>query len=91
MALDDLFIDVEPGTFTNVEPKRVQKHISRPFSRHVQYHDKEDRCLSSRCGSPTYITVDGVHLCMTHALIKLTEMINRLEGIEDEREASTAA
>ena len=40
--------------------------------------DQEMRCASRRCGSSTFVKVQGVPYCMTHALDKLNEMLHKL-------------
>jgi len=46
----------------------------------VRWFDKEMRCASKRCTSPTYIKVVGIPHCYTHALRKVNEMYVELEG-----------
>ncbi len=45
-------------------------------TKHVTWHDDEMRCTSRRCGSPTYIKVLGMPLCSTHAILKLSEILD---------------
>jgi len=40
--------------------------------------DRELRCASRGCGSPTYYKVDHIPYCTTHALRELNEMVMRL-------------
>jgi hypothetical protein len=37
--------------------------------------DKEMRCTSRRCGSPTFFKVRGMPLCMMHSLMELNRML----------------
>lgn len=41
----------------------------------VRFRDIPSRCVSRRCGSSTYIEVEGVRYCMMHAIRKLNEML----------------
>jgi hypothetical protein len=68
-----------------VHPPR--HHVSTRNTKHVKWYDKEMRCSNKwglkaiECGSPTYIRVNGLPLCMIHAILKLAEMLDPpLEG-----------
>jgi len=41
----------------------------------LRFHDTEARCASRGCSSPTYLRVQGVPKCGTHALIELNTML----------------
>lgn len=51
----------------------------------LKYHEKSERCASRGCGSPTYITVDNVRRCLTHALYELNRLIIAQDSILDSR------
>jgi hypothetical protein len=41
----------------------------------LRWFDREMRCTSRRCSSPTYSKVNGIPLCQMHALQKLNELL----------------
>jgi hypothetical protein len=47
-----------------------------------KFYDKEMRCLSRRCGSPTYYKLQGVPYCSKHIILKMNEMLIEL-GVEE--------
>lgn len=49
----------------------------------LRWFDREMRCLSKRCGAPTYLKVNGVALCWVHAIRRLNEIIVEMEGRYD--------
>ena len=51
-------------------------HKNSRNTKHVTWVDKELRCTSRRCGSPTYIKVQGMPLCSTHAILRLSELLD---------------
>lgn len=53
--------------------------IPEQTSKYVRWFDKEMRCASKGCSSPTYIKVEGVPYCMMHTIRKLTEILDALE------------
>jgi hypothetical protein len=58
-------------------------HKNSRNTKHVTWVDDETRCTSRRCGSPTYIKILGMPLCSTHAILKLSEILDpkpKLEG-----------
>lgn len=45
----------------------------------LRRYDREMRCASRRCGSPTYFKYKGVQLCMIHCLNKMNEDLYEYE------------
>lgn len=41
----------------------------------LRWYDKQGRCSSRGCGSPTYIRVMGAPYCTTHALYMLNKLL----------------
>ena len=41
----------------------------------LRFFDNEMLCTSRRCGSPTWIKVKGMPLCIAHALRELNQML----------------
>jgi len=41
----------------------------------ITYHDKEMRCASRGCSSPTYVKIRGVPRCSAHALREANDML----------------
>lgn len=48
----------------------------------LRWYDKEMRCASRGCSSPTYLKVQGVPYCGTHALHKMNELLIQLGILE---------
>ena len=62
------------------KPKQLSQHLTSlygvpPQKGPLKRYDKEMRCTSRRCGSPTYYKVEGMPLCTVHALKMLNELI----------------
>lgn len=66
------FTEVDVGSIIKTYPVPPQYGPLRQF-------DKEMRCMSGtklhRCGSSTFYKVNGVPMCMTHALRALNDII----------------
>lgn len=59
-----------------VKPKAVKpKYPPPPQNGPLKWFDKEMRCSSKGCGSPTYLKVEYKPLCSVHALRKLNELV----------------
>ena len=41
----------------------------------LRWYDKEMRCASRGCGSPTHCKVEGIPYCTMHSLRKLNDML----------------
>lgn len=41
----------------------------------IQYFDKEERCVSRGCGSPTHRTLYGIRYCFPHILDKCNDLL----------------
>lgn len=41
----------------------------------IRFFDKEMRCASRGCSSPTYIKIEGIPLCMMHTILRANEML----------------
>jgi len=41
----------------------------------LRWFDRELRCTSRRCNSPTYCKIKGMPLCSMHALVMLNDML----------------
>lgn len=63
------------GTVISDEPKHYP--VPEQFGP-LRWHDKEVRCASRGCASPTYLKVSRVPRCMVHALRELNEMLIEL-------------
>jgi hypothetical protein len=48
----------------------------------LRVHDREQRCASRGCGSPTYYTFDYVPRCSVHVLWIMSEIIREQRGGE---------
>lgn len=79
--------------FTEVDPTTILKEYPVPPQRGpLRQFDKEMRCMNGekqrRCGSSTFLKVNGVPKCMTHALNDLNNIIVELtegsDGDSDE-------
>jgi len=71
-----------------LEPKQVGYPPPPQFGP-LRWFDKEMRCASRGCGSPTYTQLEGIPRCGMHALKKMNEMLYELmEGNELNAEAS---
>jgi hypothetical protein len=44
----------------------------------LRFYDREMRCASRRCGSPTHMKVEGISYCNMHALRRLNELVVEL-------------
>jgi hypothetical protein len=42
----------------------------------IKYHDRHERCMSRRCGSPTHWSFRGVRYCYTHMVERVNEEFN---------------
>jgi hypothetical protein len=60
-------------------PHRTYKN--KRNTKHVKWCDTEMSCLSRRCGSPTWIKINGVPKCNTHAIIELSKLLDPEEII----------
>lgn len=47
----------------------------------LRHFDREMRCASRGCSSPTHFKLQGIPLCMIHCLRKMNEMLLAL-GVE---------
>jgi hypothetical protein len=47
----------------------------------IIWYDKEMRCASRGCSSPTYIRFDRVPTCMMHTILKCNELLSEAEDI----------
>ena len=65
-----------------LEPKQVG-YPSPPQFGPLRWFDKEMRCASRGCGSPTYIQLESIPRCSMHALKKMNEMLYELTGGND--------
>jgi hypothetical protein len=65
-----------------LKPK-VQVSNAPPQTGPLRYYDREMRCASRGCGSPTYTKVEHVPLCMTHALRKLNELVVQVTELRE--------
>lgn len=78
IGLDDEFIDGLLKEESRPKPDHVPTPIKPRQTLHpegpVSYSDKEMRCSERRCGSPTYIKVEGLSQCTTHAIRRLNNM-----------------
>jgi hypothetical protein len=45
----------------------------------IRFYDKEMRCTSRGCSSPTYICLDRIPLCMMHVILKCNELLGDVE------------
>jgi hypothetical protein len=52
-----------------------QGYPAPPQTGPLRFSDREAICTTRRCGSPTYLKVQGAPKCMMHALIELNEML----------------
>lgn len=41
----------------------------------LRFTDRESRCASRGCSSPTYLKLEGVPRCSAHALVMMNEML----------------
>lgn len=85
IELSDDFID---GLLAGQEPRK--EHVPTPVKTKtalkfdpennpkgvIRYYDKEMRCASRGCSSPTYIKVNGVPRCSAHALREANDMLH---------------
>lgn len=56
----------------------ILKHEDEPRSTQtgrIRFYDKEMRCASRGCSSPTYIKLDGIEYCMMHIILKCNELL----------------
>lgn len=45
----------------------------------LRWYDKEMRCASRGCGSPTYCKLKGIPYCIMHSLKLMNELLVELE------------
>jgi hypothetical protein len=68
-----------------LKPKETVATV--PQAGPLRWFDKEMRCASRGCSSPTFAKVNGTPRCMMHALRELNEMLTRLMIRPDEGDA----
>jgi hypothetical protein len=60
-----------------------QGYKALPRAGAIQYYDKESRCVSRGCSSPTHYKIDGVAYCVPHLLERANETIDMLRACTD--------
>jgi len=63
-----------------LDPETLKKLTTDGFERPeqfgpVRWFDKEMRCATRRCNSPTYIRLNRIPTCMMHAIKELNQML----------------
>jgi hypothetical protein len=59
------------------EISELLKPTERPEQNgRIRWYDREMRCASRGCSSPTYIKLDGIQLCPMHTLHKCNELLS---------------
>lgn len=53
----------------------------------LRFYDRERRCASRGCGSPTYCAIEGVPYCMMHSLYKLNDLVLEVQEVLEKRRA----
>jgi hypothetical protein len=62
--------------FTEVDPTAIiKKYAVPPQYGPLRQFDREMRCASRGCGSPTHFKVSGIPRCSIHALRELNDML----------------
>ena len=61
-----------------LEPQEVVRE-STQTSKFVRWFDKELRCASRGCRSPTYCKLEGVPYCTMHIIHHMDQMLNERE------------
>lgn len=56
----------------------VERYLPEPQNGPIRWIDKEHRCVSKGCSSPTYLKLQGVSFCLMHTLKKCNEMLIEL-------------
>lgn len=72
------FTEIDLATIKPTDPR--ERYPLPPQYGPLIYYEREHRCASRGCGSPTHYKVRGIPYCSIHALRKLNEMVCELTG-----------
>jgi len=72
MQVQELTLEETQALLATPEPQYAPSPIQEGP---LRFFDNEMLCTSRRCGSPTWIKVKGMPLCIAHALRELNQML----------------
>lgn len=66
---------LSPEQIASLLAKREFKSKPNAVDGPARIYDKEHRCATKGCSSPTYYKIEGVPRCSAHALIILNDLV----------------